>query len=376
MFKLGPYRLSVETLSALITWAMVAGSSLYFMQQSLGWTHWRVSLLAGLYLGYIVLFMLATREPCYQREWQVRVTLLSMLFLVVLAIYFISPYMYNAILMVIWSALLPYFISFRRAFFLSPLWSSAAYFIGEFYWQEEMSALSALLYWTFNVFALVMVNVSLQEKKAKEAANQLNRELMATQALLSEANKQAERTRIARNIHDLLGHHLTALSINLQVASRKAEGEVKQSVEQCHAIAGLLLSDVREAVSEIREKSSIHLKSALELLTREVPRLEVALDCQVELDDMEQAHALLMCVQESLTNSLRHSRANHMRIDLHQSGNALMLYMQDNGGEQKNLQPGNGIQGICERIEGLGGKVEFMFNQQGFCTYASLPLAS
>lgn len=376
MFNLGPYRLSVETASALISWAMVAVSSLYFMQQSLGWMHWRVVTLASLYLGFVLLFMLATRDQSYPRDRAVRLTLISLLFLLVVAIYFTTPYMYNAILMVMWSALLPYFISFRSAVFLSPLWSSVPYFVGEFYWHDDMSALSSLLFWTFNVFALVMVNVSLKEKKAKEAANQLNRELMATQALLSEANKQAERTRIARNIHDVLGHHLTALSINLQVASRKAEGEVKQSVEQCHAIASLLLSDVREAVSEIRDKSAIHLKSALELLTREVPRLKVALDCQVELDDMEQAHALLMCVQESLTNSLRHSRANHMRIDLFQTENALLLTMQDNGGEQKYLQPGNGLKGMRERIEALGGQVEFMFNQQGLCTHARLPVAS
>lgn len=376
MIKLGSYRLSVETISGLISWAMVAGSSLYFMQQRLGVLHWRVGLLAGLYLGFVVFFALATREQCYSRDRQVRFALLFILFLLVVGIYFTSPYFYNAILMVMWSALLPYFMPFRLALLLSPLWSAVPYFVGEFYWQDDMSALSAMLFWTFNVFALVMVNVSLKEKSAKEAANQLNRELMAAQALLSEANKQAERTRIARNIHDLLGHHLTALSINLQVASRKADGEVKLAVDKCHAIAGLLLSDVREAVSEIREKSAIQLRSALEVLTREVPRLKVHLDCQVEPEDIEQAHALLMCVQESLTNSLRHSLANQMHICLYQTEQQVMLEVQDNGGGKGLLVPGNGLKGIRERIEAVGGKVEFRFNPQGMFTLASIPVAA
>ncbi|GAA0341838.1 sensor histidine kinase [Bowmanella denitrificans] len=376
MIKLGSYRLSVETISGLISWAMVAGSSLYFMQQRLGVLHWRVGLLAGLYLGFVVFFALATREQCYSRDRQVRFALLFILFLLVVGIYFTSPYFYNAILMVMWSALLPYFMPFRLALLLSPLWSAVPYFVGEFYWQDDMSALSAMLFWTFNVFALVMVNVSLKEKSAKEAANQLNRELMAAQALLSEANKQAERTRIARNIHDLLGHHLTALSINLQVASRKAGGEVKLAVDKCHAIAGLLLSDVREAVSEIREKSAIQLRSALEVLTREVPRLKVHLDCQVEPEDIEQAHALLMCVQESLTNSLRHSQASQMHIGLYQTEQDVMLEMQDNGGGKGLLVPGNGLKGIRERIEAVGGKVEFRFNHQGMFTRASIPVTA
>ena len=104
----------------------------------------------------------------------------------------------------------------------------------------------------FNVFALIMVNTASKERQAEEYANQLNREFLATQKLLSQASKQAQRVRITRNIHDLLGHHLTALTINLQVASRITQGEAKEKVESYHFLAKLLLSDVREAVSEIR----------------------------------------------------------------------------------------------------------------------------
>ena len=112
----------------------------------------------------------------------------------------------------------------------------------------------------FNLFAMIMSNTAIKESKAREEADALNRQLLSTQQLKKQALTQDERLRIARNIHDVLGHHLTALTINLQVASRKADllestesQAIKRQVEQSHSIAKLLLSDVREAISDIRE---------------------------------------------------------------------------------------------------------------------------
>ena len=70
---------------------------------------------------------------------------------------------------------------------------------------------SAPLYWTLCIFTMVMINSWVKENEAKEANQRLNRELLAAQSLLKEATKQSEHElRIARDIHDLVGHHLTA----------------------------------------------------------------------------------------------------------------------------------------------------------------------
>lgn len=235
--------------------------------------------------------------------------------------------------------------------------------------------LNSLLFWTFNLFALVMTNSRLQEQKAREAANEANRELLATQSLLSEATKQAERVRIARNIHDLLGHHLTALTINLQVASRLSEGEVKDKIEQCHGLAKLLLSDVREAVSEIREKSNLQLKDALDSLIDDIPQIQVKLDYPEDLriDDVTVATTILRCVQESLTNSLKHSNADHFSILLEEKDHKLLLRMRDNGHASSTLGSGNGLEGIKERVKALGGSVSFSPGSDGFKTHIELP---
>ncbi|GAB3011117.1 sensor histidine kinase [Bowmanella dokdonensis] len=366
--------ISIELLSAMITWALVAGSSLYYTQMDLGWFHWRVYLSALLYSLYMAGFLLVTREGGFRHDQFVRTLLLLALFGIVNCLYIVVPYSYNAVLMAVWSALVPHFIAFRLALWLSPLWSAPLWLTQAFYWGHDYALITALLFWSFNLFALVTMQTTLREQKAREAANQLNRELMATQTLLNQAGKQAERTRIARNIHDLLGHHLTALSINLQVAGRKADGEVKQAVEKCHAIAGLLLSDVREAVAEIREKSLIDLQSALQELTTDLPRIQVDLNIQAEVQDVEQAHAILMCVKESLTNSLKHSSADRISISLSEASGNLQLDIHDNG-QQKiaGFRTGNGLRGIQERASGLCGQALFESGPRGFHTRILLP---
>ncbi|ALS99575.1 sensor histidine kinase [Lacimicrobium alkaliphilum] len=365
-------RFDVESLSALLTWALVAGSSVYFLQRQLSWDHWRLlSAIAG-YLLFIGLFLAMIRDKAYRHDKAVRWTLLFTLMVLVVGLYLLVPYSYGAILMVLASAMVPHLLSFKLAVWLSPLWSLPLYLVLRFYWQEEYAGITSLLFWSFNLFALIMMNTALREQRARARAEEVNRELMATQALLSQASKQAERTRIARNIHDLLGHHLTALSINLQVAQRKTEGDVRLLMEQCHSIASLLLSDVREAVSDMREGESINLEQALKLLTENVPRLQVALKLNAQVSDISQANMILMCVRESLTNSLKHGSADKMWIELDKRSGWLHLSIKDNGGAAE-YSPGNGLKGVRERAEALGGKAGFDVVASGFLTRISWP---
>ncbi|WP_088329894.1 histidine kinase [Lacimicrobium sp. SS2-24] len=365
-------KLDTEILSALLTWALVAGSSVYFLQKQLSWDHWRVVSASAGYLLFIGLFLAMIRDKPYRHDKGVRWTLLLSVMVLVVGLYLLVPYSYGAILMVLASAMMPHLLSFKQAVWLSPLWSLPLYLVLRFYWQEEYAGITALLFWSFNLFALIMMNTALKEQRARARAEEVNRELMATQALLSQASKQAERTRIARNIHDLLGHHLTALSINLQVAQRKTDGDVRQLMEQCHSIAALLLSDVREAVSDIRKGSALNLQQALALLTDNVPRLEVKVELETQVTDIEQANMVLMCVRESLTNSLKHGHADKMWIRLYQSDGWLALSIRDNG-EGGDFLPGNGLNGLRERVEALGGRVQFDATDAGFSTLLSWP---
>lgn len=366
---------TIETSIAVLTWALVSGSSLFFM-----WRNDNISLTSTLFASvlfavFIVCWQIAIRDEEFENDVRTRVILMLVQYAAIVLLFFQIHYAYIAILVTLWGSQLPYTISFKWALILSPLWSSPLGLIHTFYWDQSYMLLTSGLFWTFNLFALVMVNATMREKHAREAANELNRDLMATQALLAEATKQAERVRIARNIHDLLGHHLTALTINLQVASRISEGDAKHKIDECHGLAKLLLSDVREAVSDIREKSNLQLQAALTALIENVPEMEVNLDYQegVNITDVNVANTILCCVQECLTNSLKHSNANQFEIQIKERDNMIHLSMQDNGKSVKDIKEGNGIIGMRERVNELGGRLNFDNMASGFAMIIELP---
>jgi len=245
-------------------------------------------------------------------------------------------------------------------------------------WNIEGVYFEAILYSTFHFFALLM---SYQTKLAENAtveAQRLNKELQATQHLLSEASRQNERTRIARDLHDLIGHHLTALIINLQVAAHESDGSAKQKVEQCHSIAKLLLNDVRDAVSTLRENQQLDFQKMLKLMVENLPKLIVhqQIKYSLVLDDLALAKTLLYCIQESLTNSLRHSGASEFWITLDREGEHLKLELVDNGQASEPLKNGNGLNGMQERVQELGGHIDFEHIHHSLAIRISIPLES
>jgi signal transduction histidine kinase len=397
---------SIESASAILTWALVSGSALYFMSRMDSLGDKAVWIAAVLFASYLCLWLSLTRDRAYQNDDVIRVILLFLLFINVVAIYFIVPFVYSAIFMVIWSAALPYFIAARLAFMLSPLWSSVLWLVYQYHWGFSGMVVSALLFWTFNLFALVMVTTAIKEKKTRENAETINRELVSTQHLLSQAAEQAERVRIARNIHDLLGHHLTALTINLQVAGRQVEQlsvnhaevaqkqKIQDSIEQCHSLSKLLLSDVREAVSDIRDKSSIRLESAIKAISDRLPSIDITVDYpdNIAIEDVTLADVLIKCIQESFTNSLKHSKATEVNVSFLQESNKVQVAIQDNGNQAhisknkaqrksqenadslNNIKRGNGLTGIEERLALVDGKAEFKRNEKGFLTMLSVPV--
>jgi signal transduction histidine kinase len=292
-----------------------------------------------------------------------------------MGLFFLVPYTHSAILITIWCTLLPNVMSLRSAMLTAPLWSSPLWLIYQFHWQEKYAFVSASLFFMFNMFALIMVNTATKEREAKERANQLNRELLATQKLLRQASTQAERVRIAQNIHDLLGHHLTALSINLQVASRITQGEAKEKIETCHGLAKLLLSDVREAVSEIREKSDVELKDTLMALFDNLPRLKIQLhfDDNLNINEVNTADTIIKCVQESVTNTLKHSTADVVVLQVNKAKQGISVNINDNGKLIKHFDMGNGLKGMVERLSLIGGHVNFTHDNKGFRTSISIP---
>ena len=242
-------------------------------------------------------------------------------------------------------------------------------------WLEAL--MQSLLYAGFSGFVFVTSLVARQQAQAREEQRRLNAELRATRALLAESARINERTRISRELHDLLGHHLTALSLNLEVAGHLVAGKAQEHVIQAHTLAKLLLSDVREAVSRLRDEDSIDMAATLLPLADHVAGLRIAMEMPqpFRLDDPERAHVLLRCTQEIITNAVRHAQAQALRLNYRQDGRMVRLQARDDGRGSEVPTAGNGLRGMRERLAAYGGRVDIQTAPgTGFALDIALPL--
>lgn len=336
-----------------------------------------VSLL-GLFASYVIFIGLFYAEtiPFTHRQWPKAIVLLIQMVIVVL-VFTLSPNMFTAILLVIWSSQLPYFMPFRYALWSSPLWSAIPWTAYWLSWGFSQSAwMTALLFYTFNLFALVMMESRRQAELERARAEQANRELRAMQSLLQEASKQDERMRIARDIHDVVGHHLAALALQLQVLSRTVDEQHVETVNRAHTIAKLLLSDVRTAVSDMRARERIDLARAIHALVERLDGVDVELQipAPLEVPEFEYAMTVLRSVQEAITNSLRHGHAYRIVVRVRRDEGGITTEVDDIGRGAQSIQFGHGLLGMQERIQALGGTLAVIPRGNGVCTKAYLPL--
>lgn len=241
------------------------------------------------------------------------------------------------------------------------------------------SLMQSVLYAGFSGFVFVTSLVARQQAQAREEQRRLNAELRATRALLAESARVNERTRISRELHDLLGHHLTALSLNLEVAGHLSEGRVQGHVKQAHTLARLLLTDVREAVSHLREGGAIDLAAALRPLAEHVPGLTIHMEIQepLTLDDPESAHVLLRCTQEIITNAVRHAEASNLWIEASREDGRISIQAHDDGHGADPVVPGNGLRGMRERLQQHGGQLQVESRPgAGFSLQIALPIST
>lgn len=307
-----------------------------------------------------------------------RLMYLSLLTGSALGISAVSQSMMGGILLLIVSVLLPWLLSVIPA--VSWLIIQNVLLAVTINRLPQMSlgdaSLVAGLFLGMSMFAFVSSVVVLRQNAARDELRRVNSELQATQSLLAENTRIAERVRIARELHDLVGHHLTALTLNLEVVTHLVDGKVLEHVQQAHSLARLLLADVREVVSDMRQDDMVNLADALHTLTEGVPKPKIHLDLPSEevLTEPERALVLLRCVQEVITNSVRHAQAGNLWIRLSMTNDGLAMSARDDGVGADKVAVGNGLLGMAERLKQLGGKLEIESEPgTGFALHAWLP---
>jgi signal transduction histidine kinase len=213
----------------------------------------------------------------------------------------------------------------------------------------------------FMLFAAASSFLVRSEADARAQLASANSELLATRAMLVESSRAEERLRISRDLHDTLGHHLTALSLQLDVASRVSDDPAATHIRQAHAITRLLLSDVRDVVGQLREPRRADLAQAIRTLAVDDAGLAIHLDLPdaLSVDDASRAETLIRCVQEIVTNTTRHAQAHNLWIRLEVGQDGMVLHARDDGRGADAVVCGNGLTGMRERFEQYAGHVEF-----------------
>lgn len=372
----------VLRLAGLFTWVMVGLPLVYSqvenLQRDAGDNGWSLLLFAA-YLLFGGAYFLLTRDlrSGGHASWMDR-GMLVLLTISALGVSFLSGSGLGSILMMVAAGVIPWMLPARYGviwLLLSQLAVAPVYYVLlRFPWFEAV--MQSLLYGGFSMFIFVTSLVARQQTDAREEQRRLNTELRATRVLLAESARVNERTRISRELHDLLGHHLTALSLNLEVAGHITEGRAQEHVQQAHTLAKLLLTDVREAVSQLRDSGAIDLAAALRPLTAQVPSLDIHLDVPspLNVEDPERAHVLLRCTQEIITNAVRHAGARNLWIKVRREAGGVSLEARDDGTGNDGIVVGNGLRGMRERLQQCGGELQIQTRRgEGFCLRATVP---
>jgi signal transduction histidine kinase len=356
----------------LITWLIVAVPTTYWQIEDVGLAAPSTIALIVAFAAFLIFFLLRGRGGCSRQQ---EILLLVLQTAAAYAGVALQPKSFVTVLLVVVAGQLGAYPLRIAVPICVALAVGLAAIIG---WQSGPALGLALAYFAFFLFASFTAHIAHSEAEARQALAEANAELTLTSGLLDINSRTSERLRIARELHDLLGHHLTALSLNLETASHLADGEARQQIEKSKAIAKKLLSDVRSVVSRLRDEEPVDLSEALQSL-REVistPSLHLEMPGELSVNDAQVAQVALRTVQEIVTNAVRHSGARNLWLTLGTSDHTLAIDARDDGGGTDHVRFGNGLRGIRERVEQVRGSLEVSsVRGRGFSVHVRLPLA-
>jgi signal transduction histidine kinase len=240
------------------------------------------------------------------------------------------------------------------------------YFIAVRIWDNGGVWRIIIAYVGFQVFATL---TAWYARRSADIAGQLretNAHLLATRSLLEESARDHERLRLARELHDVAGHKLTALKLNLTALQRESGSAA--NVDSAAQLATELLDDIRGVVAQIRQHDGLDIRAALTQLVAPLPappRISLEIHDDARVANVAQAEALLRAVQEALTNAMRHSGARNVWVELVKEGEHIHLRVRDDGQVELPLKEGFGLAGMRERLAQLSGRLDITRASQG-----------
>ena len=250
------------------------------------------------------------------------------------------------------------------------------------WYQQDRYVSVLLIYMVGLAFVVVMARALQDQARSRARAERLLVDLEASHAKLRASTERVaelaaaeERNRLARDIHDSLGHHLTAITIQLEKAlafRERGPAEADRAVQDARQSAQAALTDVRRSVASLRGAGEpFSLRTALAALVEQADDDRLAIDLQIDGDEAGFPEpvltALYRAAQEGLTNVYRHAaEARQVSIHVTLGRDGAELCLQDDGpgfdpAVLESLKPGRpdryGLQGVRERVALIGGQM-------------------
>ena len=222
----------------------------------------------------------------------------------------------------------------------------------------KFTIFTLLTYTAASFFVLMFSSMIIAERKSRQRVEELGQQVESLAATL-------ERTRIAREIHDSLGHTLTDLDIQLAVAQNLRFHNLDQAfqaVDTAKMLAGQCIEDVSQALDRMRQ-SDFDLNQALTALMEQISSnsaLQVQWEVNLPQLSIHKSYQIYCIVKEGVINVQKHAHASQVSFYGCLTSEGIVLHLKDNGVgfDPKELHTGFGIQGMMERVQLLGGNLE------------------
>lgn len=239
----------------------------------------------------------------------------------------------------------------------------------------------------FILFLMIYIANEVQENERMTQelimVHQVNHELENYAAVSEKIAEDKERKRLAREIHDTLGHALTGIAAGVDACIAMIDINPEATKKQLMVISKVVrqgIVDVRNSLNKLRPGALEQhgFKGAIENMIEEftsVSDLTISLDYRLDKVDFENTKEdiLFRVIQESVTNAVRHGDATHIDISLDIEDNSLYLKIQDNGQGCEEIHYGFGLKQMKERLGMINGKVAYD-GHHGFLTIVTIPL--
>ncbi|ADZ19218.1 signal transduction histidine kinase [Clostridium acetobutylicum] len=247
------------------------------------------------------------------------------------------------------------------------------------------SVLNVIFDYGVNVVIYFLIRIIIIEKSNSK---KLNQKLNATKEnyldKIRELAIKNERTKIAEELHDSIGHSLVALNMNLEYAENIIDVDSKKAsttIKNCYMLSKDCIKTLREAVTILRDIdiTIINLKEDIEKM---FSKFENTQKCKLSLnlsEDIESISAeIKSCVfktlRESITNGIKHGKATYFKVDIFREFGNVIMNIENNGEKCEEIVPSNGIIGMKNRVHLLKGEISFIPNSTcGFTVKVKIP---